>query len=189
MRLMKAVLIFTGAYTAALFAYGVAVDSPLTYLYTFITALIMATFLVMHRWARFPVGVWWGISLVGLVNMIGGVGLVDGEPIYISGFVGPLPFDKLFHAIAAFGFTFVAWHAMKVWSGEGYNRGGLYVLTFLVVMGGGAVVEIAELIGTAISEVSVGDYGNNALDLVANAIGAAAGMVAIHFMERGRHHT
>lgn len=176
---MKAVLRFTALYAAVLFAYGVAVDSPLTYLYTGITALIIATFLVFHHWVRFPLSVWWGISLIGLVNMIGGVGLVDGEPVYIAGFVGPIPFDKFFHMAAAFVLAFVAWHVLKSFAGEGYHRGGMLVMAFLVVMGGGAVVEIAELIGSALSDVSVGDYGNNALDLVANAIGALAGLIII----------
>ena len=81
---MKAVLGFTALYTAVLFAYGVAVDSPLTYLYTGITALIIATFLVFHHWVRFPLSVWWGISLVGLLNMVGGVALVDGETVYVA---------------------------------------------------------------------------------------------------------
>ena len=43
---------------------------------------------------------------------------------------------------------------------------------WLVVMGGGAVVEIGELIGSTMSGVSVGDYANNALDLVDGALGA-----------------
>jgi hypothetical protein len=52
-------------------------------------------------------------------------------------------------------------------------------------MGGGAVVEIAELIGSTLSDVSVGDYANNALDLVANAVGAAVG-VAVLLVIRGQ---
>lgn len=183
---MKAVFGFSALYVIVLFIYGVSVDSPLTFLYTGITALIFATFGVIHRWARFPVSIWWGLSLVGLVNMIGGVFLIDGEPVYVAGFVGPIRFDKVFHAAAAFVFYFLAWWAMKTWAGEGYHRGGLMMLTFLVVMGGGAVVEIAELIGTAISEVSVGDYGNNALDLVANAVGAGIGWAIVGYKERGR---
>lgn len=43
-------------------------------------------------------------------------------------------------------------------------------------MGGGAVVEIAEFIGASIGDVNVGDYANNALDLVANGLGALLGV-------------
>lgn len=58
------------------------------------------------------------------------------------------------------------------------------LLTWLVVMGGGAVVEIAELIGSTMSGVSVGDYANNALDLVANATGATVGVGLVLWFER-----
>ncbi len=182
---MKLLLSFTAIYTVALLVYGLAVESPLTYTYTALTALILVVFGVMHRWARFPLGILWSITLVGLGNMVGGVILLDGQPLYVAGEIGPLPFDKFFHAAAAFVFFFVAWHAMRTWAGSGYHRGGLLTFTFLVVLGGGAVVEIGELIGTAISEVSVGDYKNNALDLVANAVGAAVGLAIVAWAERG----
>ncbi len=181
---MKALVGFTLLYMVGLFLYGLAVDSPLTLTYTGITVLIVITFALLHQWAKFPLWILWVISLVGLGNMIGGVVLVDGKPMYVNGYIGPIPFDKFFHSLAAFAFFFVAWHAMKAFAGPGYHRPGLLTFTFLVVMGGGAVVEIVELIGTVISEVNVGDYGNNALDLVANAIGAALGLIVILFIER-----
>jgi hypothetical protein len=126
------------------------------------------------------------MSLIGLGNMLGGVLLVDGQPLYIAEVIGPIRYDKVFHALAAAGFTVVAWEAMKRWSGDDYHRGGLLMFTWLVVMGGGAVVEIAELIGSVMSDVSVGDYGNNALDLVANAIGATVGIALVWWYERSR---
>ena len=60
------------------------------------------------------------------------------------------------------------------------------LLTWLVVMGGGAVVEIAELIGSTLSGVNVGDYANNALDLVANGTGAIVGVAVVSGLERDR---
>lgn len=181
---MKTVLWFTAAYTVGLFAYGVAMDSPLTYVYTGITVLVIGFFLAIDRWAEFEVWVWWGISLVGLGNMLGGVLLVDGEPLYISAVFGDVRYDKVFHVLAAMVMFFVAWAAMKKFAGEIQHRGGLLLFTFLVVMGGGAVVEIAELIGGTIGDVNVGDYGNNALDMVANAVGALAGLLIVLWVER-----
>jgi hypothetical protein len=57
----------------------------------------------------------------------------------------------------------------------------MVLTTFLVTMGGGAVVEIAEFVGSVVGggRVNVGDYGNNALDLVANATGAALGVAIL----------
>lgn len=66
----------------------------------------------------------------------------------------------------------------------GYHFGGLVFFTFLVTMGGGAMVEIAELIGSTLSDVSVGDYANNALDLVANTVGGVVGVSLLLVMRR-----
>jgi hypothetical protein len=100
--------------------------------------------------------------------------------------LGPIHYDKVFHALAAAAMVVIAWEAMKRWSGGIHHLGGQLLLTWLVVMGGGAVVEIAELIGSTLSDVSVGDYGNNALDLVANAVGETVGVaVAWWFEVRG----
>lgn len=183
---MRAVLIFTVAYTVVLFAYGRAIDSPLTNLYTGINIGLLVLFGILYIWAQWPVHALWAVSLVGLFNMIGGVFLVDGVPLYIVEVIGPIRYDKVFHAFASGAMVIVAWEAMKRWAGTDYHLGGLLLMTWLVVMGGGAVVEIAELIGSSISDVSVGDYGNNALDLVANAIGGAVGIGFVLWWER-RH--
>lgn len=176
---MKWVLLFTVGYTAAMFAYGRSVDSPLTVLYTGITVGLLVLFAVLHRWARFSTATLWVASFVGLGNMLGGVLLVDGEPLYLAAIFGSIRYDKLFHALAAFGMTFLAWEATQRWAGSDFHRGGMLLLTWLVVMGGGAVVEIAELIGSIATETNVGDYRNNAFDLVANGAGALAGIFIV----------
>jgi formate/nitrite transporter FocA (FNT family) len=179
------VISFTVVYTVALFIYGQVIDSPLTGLYTGINVGLFILFAVLHRWARWPVYALWAVSLVGLGNMVGGVFLVDGVPLYTADFIGPIAYDKFFHAVASGAMVIIAWEAMKRWAGVGFHYGPmLFVMTFLVVMGGGAVVEIAELIGASVSDVSVGDYANNALDLVANAVGAIIVIGAIWWVER-----
>lgn len=180
---MRVVLYFTAIYTVVLFLYGQSVESPLTNLYTGINIGLFALFGVLHLWARWPVHALWAVSLVGLGNMLGGVLLVDGVPLYIADVVGSVKYDKVFHAVAAGAMMVVAWEAMKKWAGDGYDSKGLLLMTWLVVMGGGAVVEIAELIGSSISDVSVGGYYNNALDLVANAVGAAAAVGLVLWLE------
>lgn len=177
----RAVIGFIAAYTIGFTIYGVATDSSLTFIYLWLTLLLFVVFGVFHRLTEFPPALLWVMAVVGLFNMVGGVVQTGGSPLYSAGFVGPVPYDKFFHAVAAFGLSFIAWHVLLRFAGDAYNLVGLLVINFLVVMGGGAVVEIGELIGTAISDVSVGDYGNNALDLVANATGAFAGCVVLYW--------
>lgn len=173
---MRAVIVFTVVYTAALFAYGTSTDSPLTDLNTGVNIGLFVLFGMLHIWARWPVHALWAVSLVGLGNMMGGVFMVEGSALYMAEVLGPLRYDKIFHALAGAAMVVIAWEAMKRWSGGIHHLGGQLLPTWLVVMGGGAVVEIAELIGSTMSGVSVGDYANNALDLVANATGATGGV-------------
>lgn len=181
---MRTVVWFTIVYTGVLLAYGLAIDSPLTLLYTGINIGLFILFGVLHIWARWPVHALWAVSLVGLFNMLGGVLLVEGDALYKAEVLGPIRYDKVFHAVAAAAMVVIAWEAMKRWSDGVHHLGGQLLLTWLVVMGGGAVVEIAELIGSSLSDVSVGDYGNNALDLVANAVGATVGIALAWWVER-----
>ena len=181
---MKLVVAFTVAYTVGLLAYGLAVDSPLTLIYTGINIGLFILFGILHIWARWPLHALWAVSLVGLGNMLGGVLLVDGDALYMAAVLGPLHYDKVFHAVAGGAMVIIAWEAMKHWSDGIHHFGGQLLLTWLVVMGGGATVEIAELIGSGLSDVSVGDYANNALDLVANGVGALVGVGVVWWLER-----
>ena len=182
--LMRNVVVFTVVYTVLLLLYGLSVDGPYTILYTGINLGLFVLFGVLHIWARWPLHALWAVSLVGLGNMLGGVLLVGGQPLYTVEVVGPIMYDKVFHAVAGGGMVTVAWEATKNWAGGVNHLGGLLLLTWLVVMGGGAVVEIAEFIGATLSDVSVGDYANNALDLVANAVGAAVGVSVVWRSQR-----
>ncbi len=180
---MRAVIAFTVVYTVGFYIYGQSVGSELTNLYTGITVGLFVLFAILNRWAKWPPYALWALSLVGFFNMVGGVLLIDDRPLYVNQVIGPLPYDKIFHAFAAFAFVAIAWEAAKRWAGTDYHLGGMLILTFLTVQGGGAVVEIAELIGSSMSNVSVGDYGNNALDLVANAVGAGIGVLLVYWYE------
>lgn len=184
---MRPVVAFTLVYTIALSLYGLSVESPLTLLYTGINIGLFLLFGILHIWARWPVHALWAVSLVGLGNMLGGVLLVGGKPLYVVEVLGALRYDKVFHAVAGGAMVLVAWEAVKRWSGGIHHLGGQLLVTWLVVMGGGAVVEIAELIGSSLGGVSVGDYANNAFDLVANATGAAVGVGFAWRIDRARH--
>lgn len=180
---MRAVVVFTLVYTVVLLAYGLWVDSELTLLYTGINIGLFALFGILHIWAHWPAHALWAVSLVGLGNMLGGVLLVEGDALYMAQVLGPIRYDKIFHAVGGAAMVVVAWEAMKRWSDGVHHLGGQLLLTWLVVMGGGAVVEIAELIGSTLSDVNVGDYANNAFDLVANGVGATAGVAAAWWVE------
>lgn len=123
---MRAVVVFTVSYTVTLFVYGTAVGSPLTNLYTGVNVVLFVVFGVINIWARWPVHALWAVSLVGLGNMLGGVVLVGGDALYMAEVVGPVRYDKLFHAMAAGAMVIVAWEAMKRWSDGIHHLVGHY---------------------------------------------------------------
>jgi hypothetical protein len=96
---MVTVIVFTVSYTTGLFAYGTWVGSPLTNTYTGINVGLFVLFVVLHRWARWPIHALWAASLVGLGNMLGGVLLVNGNALYMAEVLGPVRYDKVFHAL------------------------------------------------------------------------------------------
>ncbi|HEY7704488.1 MAG TPA: hypothetical protein VID03_06610 [Acidimicrobiia bacterium] len=179
---MGALLGFIAIYTIGLFAYGQAVGSPLTNLYTIINVVLFGVFWLLHRSVRFPLPVLWGLALVGLGNMLGGVLLVDGNPLYLTPVLGSMRYDKIFHAAASAIGVWACWVALRSWAGSEPNRSGLMIASLLMVMGAGAFVELAEFAGTAVNpDVNVGDYGNNMLDIVANLVGGLVGLTVIAF--------
>jgi hypothetical protein len=177
---------FTVAYTIGLTAYGAAVGSPLAFLYAGINGGLILLFALLHRTMRWSLPALWAASLVGLGNMLGGVLLVDGQTLYMVDVVGPVGYDKLFHFAAAAGMSPVAWEAVRRSLGTPDGTFGAVLITWLVVNGGGAVVEIAEFVGASIGDVNVGDYTNNAVDLVANALGATLGVGLLTLAGRRR---
>lgn len=100
---------------------------------------------------------------------------MDGVSLYATEIFGALHYHKICATVSG-EMVVVGWEAMGRWADTGYHPGGILLLSRLVVMGGGAVFEIAEFIRWSLGDVNVGDYGNNALVLVANAAGAAVGV-------------
>lgn len=178
---MRAVVVFTLGYTLALLGYGLAVESPLAVLYTSVNLALMGLLGLLHRNVRWSPRALWLASFVGLGNMLGGVILVGGQTLYLTDLIDPLGYDKVLHFTAAAGLSPLAWETVERVADPRAPRGlaGLPLVVWLAIMGGGAVVEIAEFAGASIGDVNVGDYTNNALDLVANPLGALLGVVLV----------
>ncbi len=170
---MKAVLAATLASVGVMYVYGRAVDSPATTTYVLITLVLVAVLWLIHRSAVFPLPVLWGLAAVGVGNMLGGVLLISGDPLYLTQVLGPFRYDKLFHAGACAVAAWASWHAVGKWSGGAIGPGPRRFVAILMAAGAGAIVEIVEFTGVNVfPETNVGDYGNNMLDLVANLTGA-----------------
>ena len=156
--------------------YGVAVDSPFVSYYIPITVVLAVVVGWIHRSARFADSTLMALTLAAIGNLAGGVLLIGEGTLYGAVVVGDIRYDKVFHALATGVAGWASYEAVKRW---GVVRTGAAIfVAIMMAAGAGAFVEIIEYIGSVIFEnTSVGDYGNNMLDLVANTAGSVVGVV------------
>jgi len=149
--------------------------------------------ITLHR-SHFTNTILWGLSLWGLLHVMGG-GIPVGDsvlyayrilPLYDGGgdfFI--LKFDQFVHA---FGFgvsTLVVHHLLRPYLNDRTNWKVVYPLIIAGAMGLGALNEIVEFIAVlSFSNTGVGGYANTGLDLVFNMIGAIIAIFFIHFQRK-----
>jgi hypothetical protein len=161
-------------------AYGRSTDSPFVGIYLAVTVVLTLVIVGIDRAVGFADPVLWGLALVAIGNMAGGVLLVGDGTLYLAPILGPVRYDKVFHALATSVGTIAAWAALKRWGEIERFTPGIAFSVVLMGCGAGALVEIVEYVGTlVVPNSSVGDYGNNMLDLVANLVGALAAVALI----------
>lgn len=155
--------------------YGVAVDSPFVYYYVPITVALALVVGLIHRTAGFADSTLMALALAAVGNLAGGVLLVGNGTLYGAVVIGDIRYDKVFHALATGVAGWASYEAVKRW---GIVRtGAASLVAVMMAAGAGAFVEIIEYIGSEIFEnTSVGDYGNNMLDLIANTTGSLVGV-------------
>lgn len=117
-----------------------------------------------------------------LLHIAGGtVPIANGEVLYsqiLIPLVGApyhiLKFDQLVHAFCYFMFAQLVYALLRATLQTAMPRWGFLLLVWFATMGIGALNELIEFTATVIvPETNVGDYINNALDLVFNGLGAA----------------
>lgn len=173
---MQRAIIVLGVALIGFGIYGVAVDSPFVYYYIPITVVLAVIVGWIHRSAHFADSTLMALSLAAIGNLAGGILLVGDGTLYGAAVIGEIRYDKVFHALATGVAGWASYEAVRRW---GITRTGAAIFVSIMMAGGaGAFVEIIEFVGSEIFEnTSVGDYGNNMLDLVANTVGSVVGVV------------
>ncbi|HAK53781.1 MAG TPA: hypothetical protein DCM54_18030 [Gammaproteobacteria bacterium] len=156
-----------------------------------LVVLVSLVFILDKRFNFSAVGLWgfdaWMVlHLAGGLATVGGVSLyallllpIVGEPYHI------LKYDQLVHVYC---YVVIAILAYEVLAGLLTESSALAIasLTVLLAMGIGALNEVVEFMAVvAVGSTGVGDYMNNAIDLVANLLGGILG--AAYCVMRQRH--
>jgi hypothetical protein len=169
---------FTAAYMAAAAGLSVAGGSWEFAFYIAVMLALIGVVAALHWRVRLSLGVLWCLSVWGLMHMAGGLVPVEGVGVLYSLWLIPgwLRYDQLVHAYGFGVATVVCWEAVRARLralGDARPTAGVVALCVLGAMGLGALNEVVEFAATEMMrETNVGDYRNNAKDLVFNAIGA-----------------
>ncbi|MDD4290155.1 MAG: DUF2238 domain-containing protein, partial [Patescibacteria group bacterium] len=131
--------------------------------------------------AKIGFATWLLLHFLGGSLKINGIRLYD--TILIPIFAEPLNifrYDQLLHAFCYFVFVFFVYSIVKNNLKEDIKKGVTLFIIVLIAEGIGAINEIIELSTVIFFHTQgVGNYYNNALDLVFNLIGALIGSIII----------
>jgi uncharacterized membrane protein YjdF len=177
---LKSMLYFTILYMVV-FTVIALVNANYEFLYYTAFMLILIILVVFH-YRRFELKtstLFW-LTLLGALHIFGGNVYIDSIRLYDFWLIpGILRYDNLVHIMGGLAATLVAYHLLyyrfhdKILN----DKFMLALILLLMACGVGAIYEVIEL--TAVlwfnAASKVGDYFNNAFDLLFNLIGAVVG--------------
>ena len=138
---------------------------------------------------NYPALAKWGFMVWMITHMAGGSLFFNGVRLYdtiLFSWIGEpyniLRYDQLIHAFCYFVMALFVYAIVATMSKPKTSRVTMIVMTFLGAMGISALNEVVEFIAVAFfHSTGVGNYYNNALDLVFNGAGIVA---ALFFMRK-----
>lgn len=149
--------------------------------YTVSLTVLIALLQRTDRYLRYPAAAVWGFTAWLTLHMCGGFIHVAGLRIYdvvLLPLVGApyhiLRYDQFMHIYCYVVLGLVILTGVRHIAAPGASPAGVRLITWLAAVGLGGVNEMIEFSTVAaFGSTGVGDYFNNALDLVFNGLGAA----------------
>ncbi len=186
----KAVLTFTALYTAAFAAYFIVNFNVEFIGYIGVIVFVFALLYGTLDKTRIPASLLWGISIWGLLHMMGGsvptgdgvlytwrmVTLFDGGgEFYI------LKFDQFVHAYLYAVVALLFLHLLRNYLGQKHPPLLIGFIALMAALGVGAVNEIIEFVAVLlVPDNGVGGYYNTLLDIVFNFTGAILAVLGVY---------
>jgi len=183
-RELRRVMAFTCAYLLIAFFFAFQRQNWEFVYYIAVVVLLGIAVFAVHRKAHLGPGVLWGLSLWGLLHMIGGLvsvpdmfSIAGDKRVFYSLWIIP-EYLKYDHVIHAYGFgiaTWLCWEALSSAFPGAKPTFGLLTLCVLGGMGLGAFNEVVEFMAVLLMpNTNVGGYVNTGWDLIANMVGASS---------------
>ena len=181
---LKLIVYFTIAYLIV-FTFNAILKKNYEFLfYTMIISVLIYAIVVHYKKMHLTNWIICGISFFILLHFLGGNVYIKGTRLYDFWLIYKFfKFDNLVHLVGGFVATFIVYNFIRLHLDRNFkhNKVLFSVLLILVVSGGGAINEIIELIAVVFlnAAAQIGDYMNNALDLVFNLLGSIGACLLI----------
>ena len=187
---IKIVSIFTAVYLV-LFTIITLIYKNYEFLYyMFVLSILIGAIIYKYKNIHLTPHIIISLSILGFMHFAGGLFHIFGTRLYdIYLIKNILKYDNIVHSFGTFIATFIGYNLLKPHlSTKVKNNKFLFSLILIfIAMGTGAFVEIIELgvvafLGSA--GAGVGDYFNNALDLVFNLVGSIIASIVITYYHK-----
>jgi uncharacterized membrane protein YjdF len=143
--------------------------------------ILIITLAVYHKKLQLSNHILIALSILIILHVAGGNLYFSGVRLYDIQFFNFIRYDNIMHSFGAFIFTLLAYNSIRPNLNKSIKKKPwhLAILLILITLGLGAVNEILELFAVLFFNAAggVGDYLNNAWDLVFNTIGAFIGII------------
>ena len=152
--------------------------------YAVILSLLILTIVLYYKKLHLSPIILGGLSILGFMHLAGGVVYISGTKLYDLWIIqGILKYDNIVHSLGGFIATFVAYNIVNPHLDLKTKHHPILfsLLIILIALGIATINEILEFLAVIFLGVqeAVGDYFNNALDLVFNMLGS---IIAVFFI-------
>lgn len=152
--------------------------------YSLIFLLLFELGIYVHKRIQLPALIVVGLSWLGFMHILGGNISIAGARLYDKTFLlGAIRYDNIIHSIGSILGIFVLNELFYflIEKKTMIERRFYYFSLFLMALGLGLINEIVELMAVVFlnAQAGVGDYLNNAIDLVYNSIGAIVAIIIL----------
>tara|TARA_Y100000310_G_scaffold130047_1_gene129221 strand:- start:5004 stop:5591 length:588 start_codon:yes stop_codon:yes gene_type:complete len=174
---LKLMLYFTIAYLALFTILSIIKENYEFLYYTIIMALLISIIVLYHKKLHLSKYILLGLTIFGAMHIFGGNIYIFNTRLYDLYLIPDIfRYDNLVHTIGSFITTIIAYSLLRPHLDKKIKHNPLLLSLILISISTGvaAYVEILELIAvlTLGASKQIGDYLNNALDLVFNLLGS-----------------
>ena len=183
--------VFTAAYAVFFFAHSFFMQNFEFMFYSVVILVLLAVLINVYRRFAFSEWIIISLSIFGLLHLAGGNIYIYGVRLYDFPIAGNLfHFDNVVHTTGIFLTTIILYNLISPFIDQRVKDKYIifYFLLILMALGIGSLNEIIELIAVLYLRAGqgVGNYLNNAFDIVFNAFGSTVATVVIHWTEAKR---